>query len=281
MGRPYDYRRAVASDRNEMLRMMWAGSPVDLGDHRTDETFGWTKSAAKAELVDELAAVSDLQTRLFAEGRHALLVVLQAMDAGGKDGTIRTVMTGVNPAGVEVASFGVPSEEELAHDYLWRIHRQLPPRGTIGVLNRSHYEDVLVVRVRGLVPKAVWRRRYRQIREFERLLVEEGTAIVKLFLHVSKEEQRARLQDRIDSPDERWKFRTGDLDDRARWDAYMSAFRDALDETSRQHAPWYVVPADRKWARNLAVARILRHHLELLDPHYPEPEEGIEGIVVT
>jgi PPK2 family polyphosphate:nucleotide phosphotransferase len=264
-----------------MLDAMRAGSRLDLDDHRSDETFGWTKEAAKAELADELAVVSELQTRLFAEGRHALLVVLQAMDAGGKDGTIRTVMTGVNPAGVRVASFGVPSEEELAHDYLWRIHRQLPARGTIGVLNRSHYEDVLVVRVHELVPTATWRRRYRQIREFERTLTEEGTAIVKLFLHVSKEEQQARLQDRIDSPDERWKFRKGDLDDRARWDDYMAAFRDALRKTSTDDAPWYVVPADRKWARNLAVARILRHHLELLDPQYPQPEEGIEGLVVV
>ncbi len=203
------------------------------------------------------------------------------MDAGGKDGTIRTVMTGVNPAGVRVASFGVPSEEERAHDFLWRIHRQLPERGQIGVFNRSHYEDVLVVRVHGLVPKAVWRRRYRQIREFERMLTEEGTTVVKLFLHVSKDEQRARLQDRIDSPDERWKFRKGDLDDRALWDDYMAAFRDALRTTSTDDAPWYVVPADRKWARNLAVARILRHHLEQLDPQFPAAEDGIEGLVVT
>jgi PPK2 family polyphosphate:nucleotide phosphotransferase len=264
-----------------MLRMMRAGSKLDLDDHRTDETFGWAKEAAQAELAEELAALSGLQTRLFAEGSRALLVVLQAMDAGGKDGTIRTVMTGVNPAGVKVVSFGVPSEEELAHDFLWRIHQRLPARGTIGVFNRSHYEDVLVVRVHGLVPKATWQRRYRQIREFEQLLVAEGTAVVKLFLHVSKEEQRARLQDRIDDPDERWKFRKGDLDDRARWDDYMAAFRDALRTTSTDDAPWYVVPGDRKWARNLAVARILRHHLEALDPRYPDPEEGLEGLVVT
>jgi PPK2 family polyphosphate:nucleotide phosphotransferase len=203
------------------------------------------------------------------------------MDAGGKDGTIRTVLTGVNPAGVRVAAFGVPSEEEQDHDFLWRVHREAPRRGEIGVFNRSHYEDVLVVRVRELVAPAVWRRRYRQIREFERHLVEEGTAVVKLFLHVSKEEQRARMQDRVDSPDERWKFRKGDLDDRARWDDYMTAYRDAVRATSTHHAPWYVVPADRKWARNLAVARILRHHLEQLDPQFPEPEEGVEGLVVT
>jgi PPK2 family polyphosphate:nucleotide phosphotransferase len=264
-----------------VLAAMRAGARLDLDDHRTDETFGWDKETAQAELADELSAVSDLQTRLFAEKSRALLVVLQAMDAGGKDGVIRTVMTGVNPAGVRVASFGVPSDEERDHDFLWRIHRQTPARGQIGVFNRSHYEDVLVVRVHGLVPKAVWRRRYRQIREFERTLGEEGTTVVKLFLHISQEEQRLRLQDRIDSPDERWKFRKGDLDDRARWDDFMAAFRDALRATSTDAAPWYVVPADRKWVRNLAVAHVLRHHLERLDPQYPEPEEGIEGLVVT
>jgi PPK2 family polyphosphate:nucleotide phosphotransferase len=268
-------------NRNEVLAAMRAGARLDLDDHRTDETFGWDKEEAKAALVDELAVVSDLQTRLFAEKSRALLVVLQAMDAGGKDGVIRTVMTGVNPAGVRVASFGVPSDEERDHDFLWRIHRQTPARGQIGVFTRSHYEDVLVVRVHELVPKAVWRRRYRQIREFERTLGEEGTTVVKLFLHISREEQRLRLQDRINSPDERWKFRKGDLDDRARWDDFMAAFRDALRATSTDTAPWYVVPADRKWVRNLAVAHVLRHHLEQLDPRYPEPEEGIEGLVVT
>ena len=261
--------------------MMRAGNHLDLGDHRPDETFGWDKATAKAELADELVAVAELQKRLFAEGERALLVVLQATDAAGKDGVIREVLTGINPAGLDVESFGVPSEEELAHDYLWRIHRRLPERGRIGVFNRSHYEDVLVVRVKGIVPKHVWRRRYRQIREFERTLVEEGTTIVKLFLNVSKEEQRLRLQDRIDSPDERWKFRAGDLDDRARWDDFQLAFRDAIRATAVDHAPWYVVPADRKWARNLAVARILRDALERLDPQYPEPEEGIAGMTVV
>jgi PPK2 family polyphosphate:nucleotide phosphotransferase len=264
-----------------MLRAMRADRDLDLGDHDPAATFGWDKAAANAELASELVAVAELQTRLFAERTRALLVVLQAMDAGGKDGVIRSVLTGINPAGVEVSSFGVPSEEERAHDYLWRIHRRAPERGRIGVFNRSHYEDVLVVRVKGLVPTAQWKRRYRHIRELERLLVEEGTAIVKLFLHVSAEEQRLRLQDRIDSPDERWKFRAGDLDDRALWDDYQRAFRDALRATSTDGAPWFVVPADRKWVRNLAVARILRDALEHLDPQYPPPEPGIEGLVVT
>ncbi len=264
-----------------MLRAMRADRHLDLEDHDPAATFGWEKEAAQTELASELQAVAELQTRLFAERTRALLVVLQAMDAGGKDGVIRSVMTGINPAGVEVSSFGVPSEEERAHDYLWRVHRRAPERGRIGVFNRSHYEDVLVVRVKGLVPKPQWRRRYRHIRELERLLVEEGTAIVKLFLHISAEEQRLRMQDRIDSPDERWKFRAGDLDDRALWDDYQLAFRDALRATSTDGAPWFVVPADRKWVRNLAVARILRDALERLDPQYPPPEPGVEGLVVT
>ena len=259
---------------------MRADADVQLDDHRPDETFGWDKDQAKAALAVELATLAELQKRLFAEGTRALLVVLQAMDAGGKDGVIRNVMTGMNPAGVHVASFGVPTEEELDHDYLWRIHARLPARGQIGVLNRSHYEDVLVVRVKQLVRTDVWRRRYRHIREFERMLTDEGTAIVKLFLHVSKVEQRLRLQDRVDSPDERWKFRLGDLEDRALWDEYQRAFRDAMRATSADAAPWYVVPGDRKWVRDLAVARILRGALERLDPRYPEPEEGIEGLVV-
>ena len=270
-----------ARDRNQVLATMRADGQLDLDGHRPDETFGWTKEQARADLATELTALAQLQTRLFAERTRALLVVLQAMDAGGKDGVIRNVMTGMNPAGVHVASFGAPTEEERRHDYLWRIHRRLPERGQIGVLNRSHYEDVLVVRVKQLVTADAWRRRYRHIREFERMLVDEGTAIVKLFLHVSKDEQRARLQDRIDSPDERWKFRAGDLDDRALWDDYHRAFRDAIRATSSDGAPWYVVPGDRKWVRNLAVAHVLRDALERIDPQYPEPEDDIEDLVVT
>jgi PPK2 family polyphosphate:nucleotide phosphotransferase len=209
-----------------------------------------------------------------------LLVVLQALDAGGKDGTIRSVFTGLNPAGVKVWGFGVPSDEERGHDFLWRIHRRCPPAGQITVFNRSHYEDVLVVRVHGLAPEARWRRRFDHICAFERLLVDEGTSIVKVYLNISNDEQRERLQDRVDSPDERWKFRLGDLDDRARWDDYVEAYTEALARTSTGDAPWYVVPADRKWVRNLAVARILRATLREIDPQYPEPVEGIDGTVV-
>lgn len=263
-----------------VLDRLRVGEHLDLGDHDPAENFGWDKAAGKAALAPELAELARLQTLLFAEGRRSVLVVLQAMDAGGKDGVLRNVFTGLNPAGVTVTSFGVPSEAELARDFLWRVHAHAPADGRIGVFNRSHYEDVLVVRVKGLAPEAVWRRRYEHIRAFERLLVDEGTAVVKLFLHVSAEEQRQRLQDRIDSPDERWKFRRGDLDDRKLWPQYMAAFHDALVETSTADAPWYVVPADRKWVRNLVVAAILRRTLEDLDPRYPEPEEGVAGLVV-
>jgi PPK2 family polyphosphate:nucleotide phosphotransferase len=264
----------------DVLKRCRASSKIDLADHDPRETFGWEKDAAKAELDEVMTEADALQGRLYAEGERALLVVLQAMDAGGKDGTIRTVMRYLNPAGVDVNPFGVPSEEERAHDYLWRIHHHTPPKGTIGVFNRSHYEDVLVVRVKGLAPEDVWRRRYRHIREFERMLGDEGTQVVKVFLNISNAEQRLRMQDRIDDPDERWKFRTGDLDDRALWDDYQLAFRDALRETSTAAAPWYVVPADRKWVRNLVVARILQHHLRAIDPQYPPAEEGIDGLVV-
>ena len=272
-------RRSPRS-RAALLEQLRVTGALDLGDHACDETFGWDKEAAKAELVDELAAVAELQKRLFAEGSRAVLVVLQAMDAGGKDGVLREVLTGLNPAGIDVNSFGVPSEEERAHDYLWRIHHHAPARGHIGVFNRSHYEDVLVVRVKQLVPRARWRKRFEHIKRFERMLGDEGTAIVKLFLHLSKEEQRERMQDRIDSPDERWKFRAGDLEDRARWDEFMAAYREALVRTSTADAPWFVVPADRKWVRNLVVAKILRDVLETLDPQYPQAEDDVEGLVV-
>ncbi|MBA3288580.1 MAG: polyphosphate kinase 2 family protein [Acidimicrobiia bacterium] len=260
---------------------MRADKDLDLARHDPAATFGWDKDGARAALRGDLATVHELQTRLFAEGTRSLLVVLQAMDAGGKDGVLRNVLTGLNPAGVEVTSFGVPTDLELAHDYLWRVHDAGPSRGRIGVFNRSHYEDVLVVRVKHLVPASHWRKRYDHINRFERMLVDEGTAIVKLFLHISSEEQRSRLQDRLDSPDERWKFRLGDLDDRRLWPQYMDAYRDALARTSTAHAPWYVVPGDRKWVRNLAVAHVLRDALEHLDPQYPEPEAGLDGIIVT
>ena len=254
---------------------------LDLDDHDPGQTFGWEKATAAVEFAAEVERLGKLQVLLFAEGTRSLLVVLQAMDAGGKDGVLRDVFVGLNPAGVKVRSFGVPTEEELGHDFLWRIHQHTPARGQIGVFNRSHYEDVLVVRVKGLAPKSLWRKRYAHIRNFEQLLADEGTTVVKLYLNISNEEQRERLQDRVDSPDERWKFRLGDLDDRKLWPEYMTAFRDALERTSTSSAPWYVVPADRKWVRNLAVAKILRHTLAQLDPQAPAPEEGIAGLQIA
>jgi PPK2 family polyphosphate:nucleotide phosphotransferase len=265
----------------DVLKRCRATGKLDLADHDPRDTFGWDKESAKLKLDEVMREVDALQARLFAAEDHAMLVVLQAMDAGGKDGTIRTVMRYLNPAGVDVNAFGVPSEEERAHDYLWRVHHHTPPKGTIGVFNRSHYEDVLVVRVKGFVPEPVWRRRYRHIREFERMLTDEGTHVVKLFLNISPDEQRERMQDRVDDATERWKFRMGDLDDRALWDDYQAAFRDALRETSTGSAPWYVVPADRKWVRNLVVAKILLHHLRAIDPQLPAPDDDLDGLVVT
>jgi PPK2 family polyphosphate:nucleotide phosphotransferase len=256
------------------------GERAKLADRSTNETFGWEKEAAKAELPKVLERLAELQATLQAEGQRSVLVVLQAMDAAGKDGTIRSVFTGINPAGVRVTSFGVPTETERAHDYLWRVHQACPARGQIGVFNRSHYEDVLVVRVKNFVSKARWSKRYAHIRNFEQQLVDEGTTIVKIYLHVSLEEQALRLQDRIDDPAEQWKFRIGDLDDRKLWPKYMAAYEDAIAETSTRQAPWYVVPADRKWSRNLAIAKILVKTLEQMNPKLPPSDEGIEGLVV-
>jgi PPK2 family polyphosphate:nucleotide phosphotransferase len=263
-----------------LLTTCRVGSQFKLSNHDPGETFGWEKESAKAQVVKELTVLSDLQTRLYAAKRDAVLVVLQAMDAGGKDGVIRTLFTGLNPIGVHVSSFGVPSDEERAHDYLWRVHQRCPPKGVIGIFNRSHYEDVVVVRVKELTAPSRWKKRFGDIVGFEQMLTDERTHIVKLFLNVSNEEQRIRLQDRIDNPDERWKFRRGDLDDRALWDDYMKAYTDALAKTSTDAAPWYVVPADRKWVRNLVVARILRGVLERIDPQFPDPEDDLDGLVV-
>jgi PPK2 family polyphosphate:nucleotide phosphotransferase len=253
---------------------------LDLSTHDPDSKKGFEggKKAGKAALPDLRMRLSRLQERLWAESRQSLLVVIQAIDTGGKDGTIRHVFTGVNPQGVHVRGFGVPSDEELAHDYLWRVHAETPERGAITIFNRSHYEDVLVVRVHDLVPRERWSKRYRHIREFERILSDEGTRIVKLFLNISKEEQRERLQARLDEPDKNWKFSKGDLKDRELWDDYQEAFQEALQETSTSYAPWYVVPANRKWYRNLVVSSILIDTLEDMDPRYPEPEPGLDQV---
>ena len=258
-------------------------STVELANHDPDSKhdFEGKKKDGKEALPELTRRLSDLQRRLWAESAQSLLVVLQAMDTGGKDGTIRHVFQGVNPQGVDVHGFGVPTEEELAHDYLWRIHHHTPADGRIAIFNRSHYEDVLVVRVKGLVPEQRWSNRYDHIRAFEKMLADEGTTIVKLFLNISRDEQAERLRARLDEPDKNWKFRRGDLEDRALWDDYQSAYEDALTRTSTEYAPWYVVPANRKWYRNLAVSSILIRTLEGMGPRYPEPEPGLDEIVIT
>jgi PPK2 family polyphosphate:nucleotide phosphotransferase len=255
--------------------------PVTLSKHPTHQTFGLTKEQALDELGSTKARIDLLQQRLFAEGRRSVLLVLQAMDAAGKDGTIRAVLSGLNPAGVRVSGFKAPGGRETQHDYLWRVHQVCPERGEIGVFNRSHYEDVLVVRVKQMAPPAVWKRRYGHIRDFERMLVDEGTSIVKCFLHVSKREQADRLQERLENPEKRWKFRLGDLDDRKLWSKYLQAYQDALHETSTADAPWFVVPADSNSRRNLAVAKILLQVLEGLDPKVPPPEPGLDRVKVV
>lgn len=256
---------------------------VVLSDHDPNAKtgFGGRKKDGEKALPPLNERLSELQRRLWADSTQSLLVVIQAIDTGGKDSTIRKVLTGVNPQGVGVAGFGVPTETESAHDYLWRVHRETPADGYIKVFNRSHYEDVLVARVKGLAPQERWSRRYRHIREFERLLAEEGTRIVKIFLNISKDEQRERLQARLENPDKNWKFNKADLADRELWDDYQQAFEDALSETSTAHAPWYVVPANRKWYRNLVVSTILIETLEDMDPQYPEPEEGLDEVEIT
>ena len=216
-----------------------------------------------------------LQQRLYAEGKHSVLLVLQGLDASGKDGVIRTVFEGVNPQSCEVASFKAPTSTELAHDYLWRVHPGVPAKGQISIFDRSHYEQVLVVRVMGLEPKSRWREHYDEINAFERLLVDDGTTVLKFFLMIDRDEQRQRLQARIDDRRKRWKFRMGDLDTRKHWDDYIAAYEDALSKCSTEAAPWYVIPANHKWFRNLAVARIVAETLEELRPRFPPPAETI------
>lgn len=259
-----------------------SGSTVRLSDIDPGErlSFDGKKELGKEYLEELTLRLRSLQELLYAEGRHRILVVLQAMDTGGKDGVIRHVFRTVNPQGVKVAGFKAPSSRELAHDYLWRIHKETPARGEIRIFNRSHYEDVLVVRVRNLVPPEVWERRYNHIREFERMLVDEGTTILKFFLHISKDEQAERLQARLDDPDKHWKFSPGDLEERKLWDDYQEAFEVALTRTSTSWAPWYVVPANSKWYRNLVVARVLVDTLEGLDMRFPESSHDLEGIRV-
>jgi len=247
------------------------GSRVRLDRHDPGDTCGVAnKDDAARRLAKNVERLAALQYRLYAENRRALLIVLQAMDGGGKDGTIRRVMSGVNPQGCRVTSFKAPSAEELAHDFLWRIHKATPARGEIGVFNRSHYEDVLIVRVHNLVPEAVWSRRYDQINRFEDILAENHVVIRKFFLHISKDEQRKRLEARVGDKTKSWKVNPADFHERKRWAEYMKAYEEALTRCSTDRAPWFVVPANHKWFRNLAVSSILVETLETMDPRLPK-----------
>ena len=263
----------------EKLRIK-TGSKVDLRDFDPDDTSlaPGDKEETNAK-SDKLAGkLTDLQELLFAEHKHKLLVILQGMDTSGKDGTVRHVMSGVSPQSVRAVSFKKPSEIELEHDFLWRIHRHVPASGEIVIFNRSQYEDVLVVRVHQLVHEKIWRKRYAQINEFERMLTESGTTILKFFLHISRDEQRKRLQARLDDPTKRWKFQHGDIEERKLWGHYMTAYEDALEKTSTEWAPWTIVPADKKWFRNYVVAKTIVDTLENFDMKYPQPDLRAETI---
>jgi PPK2 family polyphosphate:nucleotide phosphotransferase len=254
------------------------GSRIKLAGHDAADTLGIGKAAATAQLDKNLERLSVLQYLLYAEARRSLLVVLQGIDAGGKDGTIQHVMSGLNPQGVRVTSFKVPEGAEKRHDYLWRVHNAVPESGQIGIFNRSHYEDVLVVRVHSLVPKSVWSKRYAQINDFERMLSDNGTRIVKFLLYIDKEEQAKRFRERIDDKTKNWKFSPADVKEREYWDQYIDAFQDMLRQCSTECAPWYVIPANRKWFRNLAVSQVLREELEAMSLKFPKPMADLSGI---
>ena len=256
------------------------GTRFELAGVDPAATHGREKAASEAQLARDLGRLHDLQERLWADHRHKVLVVLQGIDCAGKGGTIEHVVGAMNPAGVPVTSFKVPTEPELAHDYLWRVHHRTPGNGEIAVFDRSHYEDVLIVRVHEFVPKERWQRRYDQINAFERQLADEGTTILKFFLYIDRDEQLERLKARYEDPTKRWKFRAGDLEERKRWDDYIAAFDDALSRCSTDWAPWYVIPSNKKWFRNLAVAEILADALEALDPRYPPGEDLPPGVVI-
>ena len=248
------------------------GSKVKLKDIDPNDDGGIKdREEAEAQLGVDRVELSELQEKLYAENERSVLVILQAMDTGGKDGTVKHVLSGLNPSGCEISSFKAPSFEERDHDFLWRIHHRMPRRGNIGLFNRSHYEDVLIVRVHEMVPPAVWKRRYDEINRFEELMTDMGTTVVKFFLHISKDEQKRRLEERLKDASKAWKFDENDLKERAHWDDYQSAYEDALSKCSTKHAPWRIVPADRKWYRNLVVARTLIETLREMDPKPPKP----------
>lgn len=264
----------------KMIVTAQPGEKVRLSDVDPDATGGLNKKAAVERFLQLREKISGLQQILFAEGRRSLLLVFQAMDTGGKDGAIKNLCAGLNPAGLEITSFKAPSQNELDHDFLWRIHQAAPGKGMIGIWNRSHYEDVLVVRVHKLVPKKIWEARYDQINRFEKNLAENGTTILKFMLHISKEEQAERLQARLDDPEKRWKFNPNDLKERSFWKDYQEAYEDAINRCTTEYAPWHIVPANHKWARNLAIVDLVLKTLKKMDPRYPKISFDPKTVVI-
>lgn len=255
------------------------GETISLEKYTTEgKNLCEDKDQSLAKLAQYKKDIIGLQLRLYAEKKHKVLVILQGMDTSGKDGTIRHVFGGIDPQGVKVATFSKPTERELAHDYLWRVHYRVPMQGELGIFNRSHYEDVLAVRVRNLMPKTVWSKRFEHINAFEKMLSDEGTTIIKLFLHISSETQRERLLKRRDTPDKQWKLIPQDVEDRKLWPKYIEAYDDVINRTNTDYAPWYVIPADKKWYRNLAVASVVAGVLKKLNPQFPTPHKGISRL---
>ena len=273
---------AKKSEDIKTVRPIIANGKTKLADidPRSTCSFNGDKAATVPIFAQLNARLVELQELLYAKHKHKVLVVLQAMDTGGKDGVIRKVFSGINPQGVHVANFKAPTAEELDHDYLWRAHQRVPGKGEMVVFNRSHYEDVLITRVEGWIDDRTAKARFRQINDFETMLVEEGTIILKFFLHISRDEQKQRLQERLDDPAKKWKFNPGDLVARGKWDDYQRVYEDAINATSSQHAPWYIVPADRNWVRDLYVCSVLVEVLSNLKMQYPDPPAGLEKVVL-
>lgn len=266
----YHTTLSVSPKGNFSLNHVDPSDTLDLDDKQ--------KARKKLEKIRE--ELTELQEILYAQGKYAVLILFQAMDTGGKDGTIRHVFGPLNPQGVRVVNFKAPCGIELEHDYLWRIHKEMPRKGMIGIFNRSHYEDVLIARVHNLVPAEEIEKRYAQINAFEKYLTENHVLVLKFILHISRKEQKSRLEQRLERPDKHWKFAPGDVEERKYWDEYMQAFDRALNECSTQHAPWYVIPANRKWARDLMVGSITLERMKSLDLNYPEPPSGLDNIII-
>ena len=273
---------AKKSEDIKTVRPIIANGKTKLADidPRSTCSFNGDKAATVAIFAQLNARLVELQELLYAEHKHKVLVVLQAMDTGGKDGVIRKVFSGINPLGIHVASFKAPTAAELDHDYLWRVHQRVPGKGEMVVFNRSHYEDVLITRVEGWIDDRTAKARFRQINDFETMLVEEGTIILKFFLHISRDEQKQRLQERLDDPVKKWKFNPGDLVARGKWDDYQHVYEEAINATSSQHAPWYIVPSDRNWVRDLYVCSVLVEVLSNLKMQYPDPPAGLDKVVL-